>query len=113
MTRLRLRRPHKYGAKKKEIDGYVFDSQAEARRYEDLKLMEKHGDICKLEVHPKFTIEINDFKVCDVILDFCYYDNKDHRTVWEDVKGKDTALSRLKRKLVRAAHGVEVEVIRV
>ena len=36
-------RPHKYGAKKVECDGYKFDSMAEAKFYGELKLRECAG----------------------------------------------------------------------
>lgn len=47
----------KYGAKKVRLDGYTFDSKAEARRYGDLRLLEKDGQISGLEVHPKFILQ--------------------------------------------------------
>jgi hypothetical protein len=40
----------KYGNRKTEIDGYLFDSQAEARRYKELKLMQAAGEIDTLEL---------------------------------------------------------------
>jgi len=49
-------RANKYGNKKVEIDGYKFDSQAEARRYQELKLLEKAGKIKHLALQPKFEL---------------------------------------------------------
>lgn len=37
--------PNKYGAKKTVVDGVTFDSKAEARRYQQLKLMQQAGEI--------------------------------------------------------------------
>lgn len=102
---------NKYHAKKSRIDGYSFDSQAEARRYGELRLMEKAGEISGLEVHPVYPIEIQGRPVCKVILDFSYK-TKDGDDVHEDVKGVDTALSRLKRKMVEAQYSINVEVVR-
>lgn len=90
------RRVSKYGNLKVEIDGYKFDSKAEARRYGELKLM----GVKDLVIHPRFPIMINGKKVCDVVLDFHYRVNGKY--YFEDIKGKDNALSRLKRKLVEA-----------
>jgi hypothetical protein len=100
------RRGNKYGAIKVKIDGYTFDSKAEARRYKDLKVLPGKD----IEVHPRFPIFIQGIKVCDVVLDFKY--TMTSGTYYEDVKGHDTALSRLKRKMVEAAYGIKVEVLR-
>jgi len=94
----------KYNARKVELDGHVFDSQAEARRYQALKLLERNGDISNLTVHPRFCIAPAYIYRGERVLsawyeaDFQYYDNG---IVVEDVKGKETALFRLKWKLVR------------
>ena len=102
---------HKYGAIKVKDDGYTFDSKMEYRRYKELLILQRAGEIQNLMVHPFFTIEINDIMVSKVILDFAYHD-KNHKAVYEDVKGFDTPISRLKRKLVKAVHGIDVEVIK-
>lgn len=88
-----------------------FDSKAEARRYDDLRVLEKQGRIKRLKLHPERPIYIKGKKVCDVVLDFKYLV---HEVTWvyEDVKGHDNALSRLKRKMVEAAYGIKVEVIK-
>jgi len=98
---------NKYGNVKVEIDGYKFDSKAEARRYGELKLLK----VAELEVHPKYPIMMRGLKVCDVILDFEYSDETGMH--YEDVKSKgtDTAISRLKRRMVSAAYGITVDVI--
>ena len=112
MTRMRYRRRSKYNAKRTELDGYKFDSLAEARHYSDLLVRkaagEIHGDI---EVHPVYPIVVNGHPVCRVELDFRYRDTagKEHVV---DIKGRDLPMSKLKRKLLFAAHGVSVAVIR-
>ena len=107
-------RRNKYFAKKATQDGYVFDSLAEHKRYGELCLLKKAGAIIgTLEVHPAYSIDWNskeDKHICTVILDFRYRDKKGRLHV-EDVKGQDNALSRLKRKLVEAAHGITVEIV--
>jgi hypothetical protein len=50
--------------------------------------------------------------ICQPELDFEYIDNETNRLVYEDVKGKDTGESRLKRKLLRACLNIDVRVIR-
>lgn len=43
--------PHKYHAKPTTVDGIRFASKAEARRYSELRLLEKAGEIKNLEAH--------------------------------------------------------------
>ncbi len=101
----------KYGARKTVVDNIEFHSAAEARRYGELKLLEKGGYIRKLELQPVYRIAINGIHVCKVILDFRYYENG---VGWvdEDLKGRDNPLSRLKRKLVEAQYGIKVRLVK-
>lgn len=102
----------KFNARKVRLDGYVFDSIDESLRYGELKLLQRIGHVASLTVHPKWPIEINGIRVCFVELDFKYLDkNGDWR--YEDVKGADTAMSRLKRRMLEAAHEITVEVVRM
>ena len=48
---------NKYRNKKVQVDMFVFDSIAESRRYKELKLLEHAGEISKLELQPKFTLQ--------------------------------------------------------
>lgn len=70
------------------------------------------GEIKELEMHPQYRVVINDKKVCIVELDFKYYDLLEERVRVEDVKGMDTAMSRLKRKLVEACFDITVEILK-
>ena len=101
---------NKFNARKVNIDGFQFDSAAEANRYGELKLLERAGEIERLQVHPRFAIEMNGTKICVVELDFSFFDTAKEMTRYIDVKGVDTALSKLKRKLIKAAYAIEVEV---
>lgn len=47
---------NKYHNVKTIIDGIKFDSKAEARRYQELKLLEKAGQIRNLVLQPKFEL---------------------------------------------------------
>lgn len=46
----------KYLNKKIEINGYVFDSQKEADYYCQLKLLQKAGEVKKIELQPEFEL---------------------------------------------------------
>ena len=102
----------KYKNVKTTVDGIAFDSQKEARRYADLKLMHRAGAITDLTLQPKFDIVINGQKVCSYIADFSYVENG--VTVVEDVKSEMTRklpTYRLKKNLMKAVHSIEVREI--
>jgi hypothetical protein len=105
----------KYNARKVEIDGHKFDSAAEARRYQDLKLAEKAGEIRDLELQHKFPLVVNDIKVGIYLCDFIYREVSSGRVVVEDVKGYRKggayAMFRLKAKLVSAIYGIKITEI--
>lgn len=103
----------KYRAIRTEVDGIKFHSKREAARYVELKKMQDAGLIDRLELQPVYQITINARPVCKVILDFRYWCNERKQHVIEDVKGVDTSISRLKRKLVEAQHWpLKVEIIK-
>lgn len=97
-----IRPRSKFGAVKTEIDGITFASKAEAKRYGELKLLQRAGLIRDLEVQPKFPLIINGVTVATYIADFAYFEG-DARVV-EDVKGVRTPVYILKRKLVEALY---------
>lgn len=94
----------KYGSKTTELDGYKFDSLAECRRYQDLRIMERNGDISNLVVHPRFILQEpfthNHIRERAIAYeaDFSYYE-KEGRKIIEDVKGFKTKEYQVKRKL--------------
>ena len=96
----------KYKAVKTYVDDICFDSAKEARRYSELKLLEKGKVINSLELQPEFPVMIEGKKICKYRADFAYYE--DDRRVIEDVKGFKTPIYRLKKKLVEALYGVEI-----
>lgn len=102
----------KYKAIPTIVDGIRFKSKGEARRYSQLRLLEKAGKISGLACHPFFTITLNSIKICKVELDFSYFDRDLKDMVFEDYKGCDNALSKLKRKLVEALHNIKVTLIK-
>lgn len=73
--------------------------------------MEKAGEIEEIICHPRFSIVINDKKICSVNLDFSYFLIKRQETIYEDVKSEATAtpISRLKKKLCEATHHIEID----
>lgn len=98
---------NKYRNVRTEVDGIVFDSQREAQRYNDLKLLLRAGTIKDLELQHVFPIELNGYKICKYIADFVYKDQSGRLCV-EDVKGVKTAVYSLKKKLVEAQYGIRI-----
>ena len=101
----------KYGAIRTEIDGHKFASKAEARRYMELKLMQRSGDIAELELQPKFPLVVCGVKVATYIADFRYLVPLSGAVVVEDVKGVKTPTYRLKAKLVKAIYGFKIREV--
>lgn len=102
----------KYGAKKVLIDNITFDSKKEGARYTSLKAMQQAGVIGYLRCHPEYEIWIKGIFICKVILDFSYADSR-RGHVFEDVKSTatNTALSKLKRRMVEAEYGITVDLV--
>jgi len=103
----------KFGNRRVEFDGHWFDSHAECRRYVDLKRLHRAGFITEMLVHPVFRLEIGGVLIARYIADFQYYDDQG-RLVVEDTKSPATAkhpVYRLKKKLMRAIHGIDVREI--
>lgn len=102
---------NKYNASKTIVDGIRFDSRAEARRYRELKLLQRAGEIKDLELQPSFLL-IERFKYrgktyrdTRYIADFAYTEVKTGLQVVEDVKGVETEVFRLKKKLFLKRYG--------
>src|SRR6267154_1785069 len=70
------------------VDGMLFDSTAEARRYTELKLLKLTGQITELEVHKPFFLHVNGIRIGYYEADFTYLENG--QQVIEDVKGHRT-----------------------
>ena len=48
---------NKYKTKKVTIDGIVFDSQKEAKKYCELKLLKRAGEIADFQLQPEFVLQ--------------------------------------------------------
>lgn len=97
---------NKYGNKKVVVDGHPFDSKREARRYKELKLLERAGKIKDLELQPKFELiptvrtEHETLYKVSYYADFRYVECDSARVIVEDVKGFKTREYILKKKLL-------------
>ena len=107
----------KYNAKKAMVDGIKFDSQKEAKRYLQLRDLEKIGKICNLQLQVPFELvkKQPEWKERAVVYraDFVYIDLRGDMPlkVIEDVKGMRTREYVIKRKLMRLLYCKPDEVI--
>lgn len=100
----------KYHNEPVEIDGLRFDSQAEAKRYYELRMLERSGLIEHLEIHPKLTLTVQGVRIGTYSADFRYYDIEQSRMVLEDVKSDatKTQIYRWKKRHVKAQYGISI-----
>ncbi len=104
------------------VDGLVFDSKSEARRWSELRLLERAGEISDLERQKQFRLAFNGRPVmirskgfpngrpCTYTLDFQYMLAKTGEIVFEEHKGMDTPEARLRRAVVEALYNIEIIV---
>lgn len=102
---------NKFGAVKTEVDGITFDSRKEANRYEQLKLLERSGAICNLEIKPVFPFIVNGVTCFKMIPDFAYFERE--RRIVEDVKSAPTKTRayRIKKKCIEALYSIEIREV--
>ena len=106
----------KYKNKKTQVDMYVFDSAKEAKRYKELKLLERAGEISNLELQPRFLLQESFrkngrvYRKIEYIADFQYIENG--KTIVEDVKGIQTDVFKLKHKIFEKIYpNLELKII--
>lgn len=106
------KRGNKYGAKRTLLDGIGFDSKAEASFYADLKIREKAGEVADIERQREYDLMVNGVLVARYRADFVFFDRRARARRVIDVKGVATRDFTMKRKLMKACHGIEVEVVK-
>ena len=117
----------KYHNRKVEVDGIMFDSKKEAKRYKELINQEEEGAITDLKLQEKFILipaqrepdivgprgGIKKGRViekeCAYIADFTYM--KDGNLIVEDTKGFRTKEYIIKRKLMYSVHGIRISEV--
>lgn len=128
---MRMKRS-KYGNQKTVVNGIEFDSQKEARRYQELRLLDRCGKISNLRLQVKYVLiptqRAPSFEVykrgpnkgrrkpgevlekeCAYIADFVY--TKGDETVVEDAKGVRTKEYIIKRKLMLERYGIRIKEV--
>jgi hypothetical protein len=94
----------KYGSKKVELDGHVFDSKIESKYYQQLKWLEANKQILFFRLQPRFLLQEafqkdgKNFRKIEYVADFEIH-NLDGSIEIVDVKGMETEAFKIKRKL--------------
>jgi hypothetical protein len=102
----------KYNNVKTTVDGITFDSKAEAKYYQNLKLLEMAGEVEGVELQTPFALTVSGFLICTYRSDFTFTTRKDKKFHVVDCKGVRTKDFILKKKLMRAIYGIEIEEVR-
>jgi len=109
---------NRYGAIKVHVDGFKFDSKKEYKRYGQLKMLKKAGEITDFAMQVPFIYTHEGKKMFTYVSDFAVIHLDGTRTI-EDVKGFDrktgkfrtTALFNLKKKLIEAQHKIVIKLV--
>jgi hypothetical protein len=105
----------KYRNVKTTLDGITFDSVKEAKRYAELRLLERAGQIFNLQRQVSFVLipkqERNGKVERPVVYkaDFVYTENG--QEVVEDTKGVKTKEYIIKRKLMLWQYGIQIREV--
>jgi hypothetical protein len=108
---LRVRPRSKFGNVRTSVDGIAFDSAREARRWSELRLLQRAGVISYLQRQVRYRLTVNGVTIGHIVPDFRYV--RDGKVVCEDVKAAPTKtpLWTWKAKHLAAEHGIVVEVV--
>lgn len=101
---------NKFNAIPTVVDGIRFASLKEGKRYGELLLLKRAGEIAHLVVHPCYPLKVNDVLVGKFHADFEFLDTRTDQIVSEDVKSLPTRTEayKLRAKLFAAIYGREV-----
>lgn len=101
---------NKYSNQKTTYNGIVYDSKRESKRAGELDILKRIGEVKSWLPQSEFRIEHRGVKICSYFADFKVV-YADGHVEFEDVKGVKTAVYKLKKKLVKAFHGVDIKEI--
>jgi hypothetical protein len=103
----------KYNNKKTIADEQEFDSEREAVRYGELKLLQQANEITALQTQVPFLLEpANDKNRAEhYIADFAYFDCRLKEWVVEDAKGQRTQLYINKKKSMYNKYGIDIKEV--
>lgn len=97
---------HKFRAKPQELDGIKFASKKEAKRYQELKILQSSGEVLFFLRQTPFHLTGS----VKYLSDFLVFWNNGTVTI-EDVKGLKTPMYNTKRKQVEATYPITITEI--
>jgi Fe-S cluster assembly scaffold protein SufB len=121
-----------YNVRTRALDGTVFDSYKEARRWDELLLLQKAGKITELRRQVEYELIPNQYETYErygkkgqrlkdgvrlvehkVVYraDFVYTDTETGENIVEDTKGIRTPDYIIKRKLMLAVHSIRIKEV--
>lgn len=104
-------RRSKYRNEPVVVDGLRFASKREAQRWGELRLRARLGEVADLHRQAPYACVVAGVQVCVYVADFVYRDVPTGRWHVEDAKGVRTAVYRLKKRLMKACHNIDVEEV--
>lgn len=102
----------KYRNTKTRVGGIDFDSEKEAMRYKELRILLKAGKIGMLARQVEYSLQVKGTPVASYVADFEYLDAETGKRIVEDVKSIQTRklpVYRLKKKLMKRIYGIEIK----
>lgn len=111
---------NKYGAKRTYVEaiGRTFASKREAEAALALWARQQAGEVRDLFFQVRYPLEVGDELICTYVADFSYDERRPERDtsmgeawvhVVADAKGVRTPVYRLKAKLMKAIHGIDIK----
>lgn len=97
---------HKFQAIRVEDDGIKFASKKEHKRYKELKLLQKNGDVVFFLMQTPFHLPGNVKYISDFLIFWT-----DNSVTIEDVKGMKTPLYIVKKKIVETIYPIQITEI--
>ncbi len=121
-----------YNVKTRALDGTVFDSLKEARRWDELLLLQRAGKITELRRQVKYELIPDQYATFErfgkkgqrlkdgvrllerkvvYVADFVYTNAETGENIVEDAKGVRTPEYIIKRKLMLAVHSIRIKEV--
>ena len=98
---------HKFGAKRCERDGVNFQSQLERRYYDQLKLLQRSGDVLFFLMQVPFRLPAGIVYRADFMV---FYADGNCEII--DVKGVETPEFKMKHKLLEEIYPITLRIVK-
>lgn len=110
LIRFKSLKRSKYRNTPTNFEGHRFDSAAECDYYKHLMKLERAGEVLMILRQVPFHLTANSENIAKYVCDFQVF-YKD-RVEFVDVKGLETDMFKLKKKLVESQYPVEIKIVK-